>query len=368
MTAPATQPIHIVGAGPVGALLGCLLGQAGQAVTVWEKRTQLPDCSMAIGITPPSLDILDTLQLGDSFRQQGVLIRNAQVYENRTLSGSLSFASPRQSILSLPQADTLRILRKRLQELPSVDFRFGEAFPSDIPVDPTGSHAEAPWVIACDGHRSRIRQQAGIPLRTRAYGLQFIMADFPDEENLGPDARLYFSPRGAVESFPLPAGKRRWISQCPDGESGSLELLVRRVQDAAGIDLQQRTHSTLWPFSPTWGMAATFTKGRVLLCGDAAHQMSPIGGQGMNTGFADAELLANTLLNDPSPAAWAAYTRTRQRAFRAAARRAALGMALGSRTGERWSQFRHHLISWTLHHRIPHNTLSRTFSMRNLPA
>jgi 2-polyprenyl-6-methoxyphenol hydroxylase-like FAD-dependent oxidoreductase len=65
--------------------------------------------------------------------------------------------------------------------------------------------------------------------------------------------------------------------------------------------------------------------------------MSPIGGQGMNTGFADAELAADTVLRWLRGASWEAlcrrYVFRRRRAFLAAADRAGWGMWLGTRTG-----------------------------------
>lgn len=358
--------IHIVGAGPVGSLLACLIGRQGREVTVWEKRTELPESSMAIGVTPPSLEILDGLGLGGRFRSEGVLIHRARVYENRGERGVLDFRASENAILSLPQSGTLAILREAFQKYPSVDFRFGEAFPGISGATASPPSPSRPWILACDGAKSETRERAGIGLRNKSYGVSFVMADFPDTEGLGPDARLYFSARGAVESFPLPGSRRRWIAQAAPGTPPDLNHLLNRVRDAAGIDLAGREHTPLWPFEPTRALAETYVKGNVILCGDAAHVMSPIGGQGMNTGFADAALLAE-ILRDPSPAALRAYTRQRRRAFRAASRRAAAGMWLGTRAGPAWSRVRGGLIAAALRFPPSHHTLARTFSMRNLP-
>ncbi|MGA0369758.1 MAG: FAD-dependent oxidoreductase, partial [Kiritimatiellia bacterium] len=110
----------------------------------------------------------------------------------------------------------------------------------------------------------------------------------------------------------------------------------------------------------------TFRRGNVFLCGDSGHVMSPIGGQGMNTGFGDAMMLSE-ILQHPDPAAQAAYTRERRRAFRIAARRAALGMWLGTRKGPAASLLRAWGLKTGLRAPWTQQTLVRSFSMRNLP-
>lgn len=359
MTPPVTPPVILVGAGPVGLLLACLLGQKGQEVILYEKRNGLPEASMAIGITPPSLDILETLDLKSAFLQQGVLIPRAHVYEQQRPTGTLDFRSSENQILSLPQFGTLALLRNRLADFPTVTFLEGTAW------DPATSASHTDWIIACDGSHSPLRTHLKIPLKQKTYPVTFVMADFPDTENLGSDARLYFSSRGAVESFPLPNQQRRWIAQCVKAPA-NIDTLQQRVLDAAGIDLRDRDHSTPYAFTPRRMLAKHFIQNHVILCGDAAHILSPIGGQGMNTGFADAWHLSRILPN-PTPEALTTYTRVRQRAFRIASRRAAAGMYLGTRTGTLWSHTRHTLLRTALHQPKLNQTLAKTFAMRNLP-
>ena len=352
--------ITIVGAGPVGLLLACLLGKQGREAILFEKRVGLPSSSMAIGITPPSLEILETIDLRDRFLQKGVLIPRARVFESGKPCGTVDFRRSEDEILSLPQFGTLSLLRERLSEMKNVRLHEG------VEMTPERLRACKGPVIACDGADSFLRRHCGIPMRQHEYGVSFVMADFEDREYLGQEARLYFSPRGAVESFPLPAGKRRWIAQRTGNAPPTLETLLHRVRDAAGFDLSGREHGGLHPFTPRRTLARTFFHRQTILCGDAAHTMSPIGGQGMNTGFADAFHLSR-ILPEPTPEALRLYTRERQRAFRAAARRAALGMWLGSRTGAPASRARRLLLTSALHRPRIQTTLARTFAMRNLP-
>lgn len=353
-----TLPITIVGAGPVGLLLANLLGSEGRRVTVIEKHAKKPSGSMAIGITPPSLDILDQVNLRSSFLDKGVRIQRAYVFENRKKVGQLTFPGPENAILSFPQSETLTLLEKNLQNFPSVSLTRGRLFTEEELRDAKG------WVIGCDGSSGTVRKMAKIKGHGHGYGVGFVMADFPDVEELGPDARLYFTKNGAVESFPLPGNRRRWIAQVP-GNSGRRDLR-ERVLSATGIDLKGRASSPLNSFAPKWFLADQYSKGNVILCGDAAHVMSPIGGQGMNTGFGDAAMLAD-LLNGQGRFTIDDYTRRRQKAFRISARRAAMGMWLGTRQGRISSYLRSATLKLALRVPASENTLARTFTMRNVP-
>ncbi len=354
-----TPHAQIIGAGPVGLLLACRLASTGWNIDLFEKRRGLPTLSMAIGITPPSLHFLHRLGLHDAFERAGIPIRRCHVLENRRPIGTLGFENAGDHILSLPQADTLRILRQHAATLPGITFHEG------LEHDPASPIPDGSWRIACDGARSPHREHLRIPFRLRPYPQRFLMADFNDIEAAGPDARLFFSPRGSVESFPLPHGLRRWVVQLLPGTPETIPHLIDRVRDAANVNLHHVPHGTPSLFQPRFALADTYLHGRTLLCGDAAHLLSPIGGQGMNTGFADAWSLANAL--ERGPHALPAWQRQRQRAFRAAARRAALGMHIGTLTGPIASHLRAAALHTALS--LPHisNTLAQTYAMRNLP-
>lgn len=76
---PVECDVAIVGAGPVGLLLANLLGARGVRTAVFDKRPSPGTGSMAIGITPPSLEILKRLALDEVFREAGVPVRHAEV-------------------------------------------------------------------------------------------------------------------------------------------------------------------------------------------------------------------------------------------------------------------------------------------------
>jgi len=374
--------IAIVGAGPVGLLLGCLLGARGFRVLIVDRRVQPRAHSQAIGITPPSLEILAQVGLDAEFIQRGVCIRDCHVHGQSGYLGCASFrtiAGEYRYILSLPQQVNVELLEAKLAEHPQVTLKRGievtqlDQSPDHVTLRANGLAATAKWVIGCDGHRSRVREL--IQLRTRGgnYACHFLMGDFTDRTGLDDEAHLFFTAAGAVESFPLPEGKRRWIVQTetamPDAPRG---YICKVVSQRAAYELQVEDQLNQSSFTPRWLDCARYQVGRVILCGDAAHLMSPIGGQGMNTGWADAEFITEMLAAIEHRAQLAApllaaYERCRRSAARAATQRAARGMWLGTRTGHFSSALRdlcmrHLLFKGPLSGRIgPH------FAMQTIP-
>jgi 2-polyprenyl-6-methoxyphenol hydroxylase-like FAD-dependent oxidoreductase len=376
----------IVGAGPTGLMLANLLGDAGVACLVIDRRTELPAHSRAIGVSPPSLDLLGSLGLADALIRRGVAVRDARVSDGGRRLGSLTFRhlpGPYPFILSVPQRETMGVLEQRLPSRKNVRYREGTEFLS-CTLNPNGVRArvvdlatggeevvEPRLLIGCDGSRSTVRKASGIRYRGKQYGVSFLMADFQDDSGLGADAVLFFTTDGAVESFPLPGGARRWIAQtdgAPDhpGRADLVDCVRRRT----GIDLSRSESSGLSSWRPERLLCRRFHRDRVLLCGDAAHVMSPIGGQGMNTGLADAEMATHAIVRHLEGRPWdrlcAGYGRRRRRAFRVAADRAALGMWLGTRTGAA-GRIRNLFLKYVLLGRLCARWLPRHFAMLTIP-
>jgi 2-polyprenyl-6-methoxyphenol hydroxylase-like FAD-dependent oxidoreductase len=379
--------VLIIGAGPVGLLLANLLGARGVRTLVCDRRTEPLTSSMAIGVTPPSLEILRALALDTVFRDAGVPVRHAEVYEARTRVGRLDFAgiaSDYPYFLSIPQARTVEILRDSLGRFPSVTVRGGLEFVSlqqnsaEIRVtarDRTEHELtlRASFLVGADGHRSAVREAVGLRVSEHVYPQRFIMADFYDRTGLGSEARLFFSSAASVESFPLPGGWRRWIVLATEsGNDDPAGYMVRQVERLAGYDLEGEPARFISVFGAKRMVADRFHAGRVLLAGDAAHVMSSIGGQGMNTGFADAEMLAALLprvLRQASEQAhcFAAYDHVRRRAFEVAARRAERGMWLGTMRGRAASWFRRCFIGGVLFSPMMKPRLAPHFAMLTIP-
>jgi 2-polyprenyl-6-methoxyphenol hydroxylase-like FAD-dependent oxidoreductase len=198
------------------------------------------------------------------------------------------------------------------------------------------------------------------------------MGDFTDTTNWGTQARLYFTSEGSVESFPLPGRMRRFVVRTPwFMKEGSGTYLVDAINARCGVPLDMRHLRWESGFGVQHYLADRFAVPRIFLCGDAAHVMSPIGGQNMNTGFADAELavcFSSAIKHDicsPDSAAWHYHHIRRQAAWHAQIR-AALMMYCGTSGGLRWSLIRN--MSTMIILRSPFaRVLEGVFSMHSIP-
>ena len=203
----------------MGLLLACLLKQQGLRLRVLERRVEPIAHSAAIGITPPSLQIIDKLGLAAEFIASGLKVRDCFVHGQRGRLGCVSFREipdVHRFILSLPQVTTIAILQKHLgQEFIELGCEVSEVrqFEDHCSVQAGGRTLTARFVIACDGSRSRLRELIGMRAPGHVYDCHFVMADFIDRSGLGDEAHLFFTATGSVESFPLPGGQRRWVVQ-----------------------------------------------------------------------------------------------------------------------------------------------------------
>ena len=354
--------VAVVGGGPVGLLLACLLADAGVCVTVLERRRRPSTHSRSIGVHPPALEVAARLGLSERLVGGGVRVERGHAYAGRTRLGTLSFRTcppPYRFVLTLPQEQVERVLEAHLTSFPGAELRRGAevvALEHDghgvrLRIADAGA-LDADLVVGCDGHDSAVRSWIGVPFEERRHPDRFVMGDFPDATRLGPDAAIYLTGAGVVESFPLPDGWRRWVAAvAPEGEpvpgppAGTplcvATWLADRIRERVGERVDPHRCSMVSAFGVRTLLALRLVAGRVVLAGDAAHVLPPFGGQGMNLGWLDAGELAARVLavraggdlarvpDARLQQALAAYEAARLPAARTAARRAAFNLRVG---------------------------------------
>lgn len=358
--------VLIVGAGAAGLLLAALLAQLDVDVVVLERRARPSGHSRAIGLHPPALQVLRAVGLEELALQEGMPIRGGVARSGRHELGELTFerAWPeRPFVLALPQHRTEALLSARVQELaPGALHRGWEV--TQVQEDGTGVHVSArrssaagalpsgapewtTWraqvLVGADGASSGVRERAGIGVRERPYPDTYLMGDFANTTGDGSTAVLHLAAGGVVESFPLPGSVRRWVAHTGGAAvDASPEGLARLVEARTGEAPEARTCTMLSAFGVRRRLAQRMVTGRQVLVGDAAHEISPIGGQGMTLGWLDARALAPLLaqaLHEGMPrplqarACFREFERTRLRAAARAAWQAEVNMVAGRPRG-----------------------------------
>jgi 2-polyprenyl-6-methoxyphenol hydroxylase-like FAD-dependent oxidoreductase len=350
------EDVVVVGGGPVGLFLGLCLHHRGIPCTIIEQRTEIMNGSRSLGIHPVSLELFEKLGMEDPFLQAGLKVHRGHAHSGKKQLGTIDFSSclpPYNFILLLAQSETERILKEELLRVSphsiiegaEVTHLHQEAFYVQLEVNKEGeTHSlETGYVVGCDGKHSFVRESAGISFKGKRYPDTYLMGDFKDSTHFGDDAVVYLPKDGLIECFPLPDNMRRWVAKTPSYvETPSPELLSELIKQRIDVELDASTCTTYSGFGVQHYIADRFVVDRILLAGDAAHVVSPIGGQGMNLGWLDAWHLANVMsfcrgISKDLPLADMFVYESKQKPMaRKVARRAELNMRMGRATHFPW--------------------------------
>ena len=164
-----------------------------------------------------------------------------------------------------------------------------------------GTRLEGELLVGCDGPDSAVRRDMRIGFTERPYAETAVVAHFETEREHGAIARQWFRDDGVLAWLPLPGKRISIVWSAPNAHAQVLaaeggDALERRVRDAGAAALgAMKLVSPVGRFPLRSIEVAEPIAPGVALAGDAAHAIHPLAGQGVNLGFRDASVLAETL-------------------------------------------------------------------------
>jgi 3-(3-hydroxy-phenyl)propionate hydroxylase len=319
------HPVVIVGAGPVGLSLAIDLAQRGERVVVLDDADRIGEGSRAICFSKRSLEFWDRLGVGDRMVDKGVVWSVGKIFHGAQQLYQFNLlpeaGHKRPAFINLQQFYAEAYLVDRVEELPAIDLRWRNkvialesrndnvALTIATPDGPYRIHAG--YVVACDGARSSLRQMVGAEFSGQVFEDQFLIADVRMTAEFPTERWFWFDP-------PFHAGRSALLHKQPD-DIWRIDLQLSRDADSTvekqpenvrpriarmlGHDKFDFEWISLYKFQCR--RMDRFVHGRVIFAGDAAHQVSPFGARGANSGLEDAENLSwklDRVLRGKSPA------------------------------------------------------------------
>jgi len=310
----------IVGAGPAGMILAYLFARQRIDVVLFEMQADFNRDFRGDTVHASTLELFDKLGLIDevlSLPHQK--IEQISVTSNGKTVPLVNFSrlpSKYPYMALMPQADLLQFLYEKCLKLPSFTCLTGAPVQSLMEADGRviglqyqhhGRQLEmhADLVVAADGRHSHLRKLSGLSAITASAPMDVAWCRLPREPSDPTNAAGFYIERGKM--LVLLGRKDNWqlgyvFAKGDFGEvkKNGIAAFRANIGDIAPDFLQHRApHIESWDQVHLLNIQSdhltTWHKPGLLLIGDAAHIMSPVGGVGINCAVSDAIATANVL-------------------------------------------------------------------------
>ena len=310
--------VIVVGAGLVGASFALALEAAGLRVAVTDTHVPATAAeatswdSRIYAISPGSVTFLEQCGAWDLLEAARLCpVEDMQIFGDDAVS-ALDFgayaAGLRELAVIVENRELQRALLQRLQSASHVELvapAVGRelVFAADAAelslMD--GRTLRARLIVGADGAESWVRQQAAIEVDTRPYAQTAVVANFTTTLPHHGVATQWFQRDGVLALLPLPGARVSMVWSTATAHADSL-LALNHAELAAQVsaaahgkfgDLQVITPAAAFPLRIQ--RVQRLVMPRLALIGDAAHNVHPLAGQGVNLGFRDARELVQVL-------------------------------------------------------------------------
>lgn len=306
-------PVIVIGAGPVGLTTAIDLAQQGQDVLLLDDDDTVSIGSRGVCYAKRTLEVLDRIGCDNRFVDKGVSWDVGRTFfgEGEVFNFNLRPQDRhlRPGMINLQQYYLEEFLVQRSDELPQLHKRFKSKVTAVTPgTDRVTLQVETPdghytlttdWLVVADGARSPIRTMLGLDIDGKVFMDRFLIADVVMKADFPAERWFWFDPPFHPNQSVLlhKQADNVWRIdfqlgwQADPVEEKKPENVIPRIKAMLG---DEREFELEWVSVYTFQCRRMnrFTHGRVLFVGDAAHQVSPFGARGANSGIQDADNLS----------------------------------------------------------------------------